>query len=101
MTVLLHCLYCTEYKYREVVRKKAEREALRGFECADCARFYAACESWLTPGDAPPPPGCGHVAQAQRPSGGSSSPYLLFGAAFLGTGFLPSMQMSKPIAINH
>jgi hypothetical protein len=60
--------HCAAYRYREVVRKKAEREALPGFECGDCARFYAACESWLAPGDAPPPPPtCGHAAQTPRP----------------------------------
>ena len=34
------------YKYQEVVRKRAEREALTGFECGECARFYEALRSW-------------------------------------------------------
>ena len=34
------------YKYQDVVRKKAEREQLQGFECPDCQRFYDAVRSW-------------------------------------------------------
>ncbi len=52
------------YKYREVVRKRAERAALPGYECPDCTRFYTALESWgplpgLPPGGLP---ACGHAA---------------------------------------
>ncbi|GAM23218.1 hypothetical protein SAMD00019534_063930 [Acytostelium subglobosum LB1] len=31
-----------KYKYREVVRNKAEREKLKGFECDHCKEFYKA-----------------------------------------------------------
>eukprot|EP00887_Chlorella_sp_A99_P001257 scaffold14.g1257.t1 len=34
------------YKYQEVVRKRAEREALTGFACQECARFYQAVATW-------------------------------------------------------
>ena len=47
------------YKYREVVRKKAEREELQGFGCADCEGFYKAVQSWgVANCDLPM---CGHV----------------------------------------
>ena len=46
------------YKYRDVVRKKAERELLQGFECQDCKRFYEAVASWGPVGELPV---CGHV----------------------------------------
>ncbi|KAK9825186.1 hypothetical protein WJX81_004947 [Elliptochloris bilobata] len=48
------------YKYREVVRNRAERAELPGYECPDCKRFYDALQTW---GAAPlPPPICGHAA---------------------------------------
>ena len=48
------------YKYREVVRNRAERAELPGYECPDCTRFYDALLTW---GAAPlPPPTCGHAA---------------------------------------
>lgn len=49
-------------KYTEVVRKKAEREMLDGFECACCAAFYLAISTW----GAPPQqlPECGHGKDA-------------------------------------
>lgn len=48
------------YKYREVVRNRAERAQLPGYECPDCTRFYDALQTW---GAAPlPPPTCGHAA---------------------------------------
>ena len=31
-------------KYQEVVRKKADREALKGYECEDCKKFYEVME---------------------------------------------------------
>ena len=54
----------TGYKYKEVVRKRAEREALVGVECADCWRFYAACQTWnMVPLGAAPH--CGHALQGK------------------------------------
>ena len=38
-----------DYKYQAVIRKKAEREALVGYDCPDCKRFYEAIESWGLP----------------------------------------------------
>lgn len=35
-----------QHPYLEVVRKKADREALKGVTCAQCEGFYAACEAW-------------------------------------------------------
>lgn len=49
------------FKYREVVRKKAEREQLQGFDCQDCRNFYQALTSWG--GTEPPMPACGHARQ--------------------------------------
>eukprot|EP00798_Chlamydomonas_sp_ICE-L_P019481 gene19481-26142_t len=34
------------FKYKEVVRKKDEREALQGFDCPQCKQFYDALASW-------------------------------------------------------
>lgn len=53
------------YKYKEVVRKRAEREDLVGVECPDCRRFYAACQTWssVPPGAAPQ---CGHALQGEN-----------------------------------
>lgn len=48
------------YKYKEVVRKKAEREELTGIECVDCRKFYAAIETWGAVGDLP---ACGHAVR--------------------------------------
>ena len=78
------------YKYVEVVRGKAEREALQGVACRQCEQFYAALRSWEGPeggggggGDGPSAAGsrqhqrgregpsglgfpiCGHVQQQQ------------------------------------
>jgi polyferredoxin len=33
-----------QQKYIEVIRKKAERAALKGFTCAECMKFYEAME---------------------------------------------------------
>ncbi|BDA48139.1 probable DNA endonuclease RBBP8 at C-terminar half [Coccomyxa sp. Obi] len=48
------------YKYKETVRKKAEREELLGIECVDCRKFYAAIETWGAVGDLP---ACGHAVR--------------------------------------
>lgn len=49
------------YKYQDVVRKKAEREKLAAVECAECARFFEALQTWGTiRGDQVPH--CGHVS---------------------------------------
>ena len=50
------------YKYKEVVRKKAEREDMLGVECTDCQRFYEACQTWnsIAPTALPK---CGHAVQ--------------------------------------
>ena len=57
------------YKYKEVVRKKGDREAMLGVECADCQRFYEACQTWnsIAPASLPK---CGHAVQ------GRYSPFL-------------------------
>ena len=47
------------FKYREVVRNKAERELLQGFACPDCEGFYQAVKSWGI--DSCGLPTCGHV----------------------------------------
>lgn len=59
--LLLTCMsLLAGYKYREVVRNRAERAQLPGYECPDCTRFYDALQTW---GAAPlPPPTCGHAA---------------------------------------
>ena len=62
------------YKYVEVVRGKAARDALDGVSCRQCAQFYAALRSWdggdVTAtggreggggGNRMMPPSCGHV----------------------------------------
>ncbi|KAK9861149.1 hypothetical protein WJX84_010562 [Apatococcus fuscideae] len=46
------------YKYNETVRKRADREALSGFDCPDCRGFYEAMASW------------GHLKISQLPSCG-------------------------------
>lgn len=48
------------YKYREVVRRKDEREALQGFDCENCKRFYQAITSWGPIANLPTP-ACGHA----------------------------------------
>ncbi|CAL8462867.1 g2401 [Coccomyxa elongata] len=48
------------YKYKETVRKKAEREELMGIECVDCRNFYAAIETWGAVGNLP---ACGHAVR--------------------------------------
>uniref|UniRef100_A0A061R785 Splicing factor 4 n=1 Tax=Tetraselmis sp. GSL018 TaxID=582737 RepID=A0A061R785_9CHLO len=55
----------SEYKFKEVVRKKAERSALPGHGCSDCQKFYEALRSWGTNATLVPLPECGH---ATRPS---------------------------------
>ena len=62
------------YKFQEVVRKRAEREALPAHDCPGCTRFYAALESWRVDGGSGGPPlprpACGHVNhhhQQQQP----------------------------------
>ena len=61
------CTMCARagYKFKEVVRKRAEREDLVGVECPDCRRFYAACQTWsiVPPGAAPQ---CGHALQGDH-----------------------------------
>ena len=61
------CTLCAGagYKYKEVVRKRAEREDLVGVECPDCRRFYAACQTWSS---VPPSaaPQCGHALQGEN-----------------------------------
>jgi len=37
-----------EERFYEPVRRKADRAALPGAECSDCAAFYLACERWGT-----------------------------------------------------
>ena len=53
------------YKYKEVVRKRAEREDLLGVECPECRRFYEACQTWSS---VPPcaAPKCGHALQGEN-----------------------------------
>ena len=41
-----HSVSAAGYKYREVVRKKADREQLQGFACQECEGFYRAVQSW-------------------------------------------------------
>ncbi|KAK9836606.1 hypothetical protein WJX74_004232 [Apatococcus lobatus] len=50
------------YKYKETVRKRADREALPGFDCPDCRGFYEAMASW------------GHLKISQLPSCGHAPP---------------------------
>lgn len=50
------------YKYKETVRKRADREALPGFDCPDCKGFYEAMASW------------GHLKVSQMPSCGHAPP---------------------------
>ena len=54
------------YKYKEVVRKKEEREALLGVECQDCQSFYRACQTWGTLAPAAGPE-CGHAMDGDAP----------------------------------
>lgn len=49
------------FKYQEVVRKAAERQLLQGIACADCRRFYEACNSWRSGAQPLLEPVCGHV----------------------------------------
>ena len=53
------------YKYKEVARKRAEREAMLGVECPDCQRFYEACQTWNSIAPAALPK-CGHAVQGRR-----------------------------------
>ena len=55
-----------EYKFKETVRRKADREALQGFDCPDCRGFYEAMASW------------GHLKVSQLPSCGHAPPGMLF-----------------------
>ncbi|GMH39047.1 hypothetical protein BSKO_06945 [Bryopsis sp. KO-2023] len=50
------------FKYDEVVRKKADREMLPGFDCVDCRKFYQALSTWGHVGEAP---ACGHAVQTE------------------------------------
>ncbi len=50
--------YLAGYKYHDVVRRRSDREQLKGIECEHCKRFYDAMESWGT-FNRPPP--CGHI----------------------------------------
>lgn len=43
---IFRCSGRAGYKYRDVVRKKAEREQLQGFTCPDCEGFFRAVLSW-------------------------------------------------------
>lgn len=45
------------------MRKKAERAELKGIECVDCRKFYAAIETWGAPGDLP---ACGHAVTGKH-----------------------------------
>ncbi len=56
---------CAGYKYKETVRKKAEREELTGVECVDCKKFYAAIETWGAVGNLP---ACGHAVRGDPSS---------------------------------
>ena len=56
------CFQREGYKYKETVRKKAEREELTGVECVDCKKFYAAVETWGGAGDMP---ACGHPVRGE------------------------------------
>lgn len=46
------------FKYQEVVRRKADRDDLPGFDCADCKAFYDALATW---GHVHEAPACGHA----------------------------------------
>ena len=68
------------YKFVEVVRGKAEREALEGTACRQCRQFYAAVASWGGggapgggSGGGPEVPACGHQSRAGAPGGGSAA----------------------------
>lgn len=53
------------YKYKEVARKRAEREAMLGVECPDCQRFYEACQTWNSIAPAALPQ-CGHAIRGRQ-----------------------------------
>lgn len=46
------------FKYQEVVRRRADRDDMPGFDCADCKAFYDALATWGHVHDAP---ACGHT----------------------------------------
>jgi hypothetical protein len=59
-----------DFKYQEVVRKRAARQALPAYECAACKQWYAALETWgMGGGPLQPPPSCGHTPSV-GPAGG-------------------------------
>lgn len=60
-----------DYKYQEVVRKKAARELLPAYECEECKKFYSALHSWGAAGGLGLPT-CGHAAPNQTGATGSS-----------------------------
>ena len=53
------------YKFVEVVRGKAARDALDGVSCHQCAQFYAALRSWDMEDDAAVAPGQGDGGRVQ------------------------------------
>ena len=63
------------YKYKEVVRKKSEREAMLGVECPECQGFYEACQTWnsMAPAELPK---CGHAVQGKAIYCGSFDQYM-------------------------
>ena len=52
------------YKYTSVVRGRAAREALQGYECPQCKAFYEALGTWGV-GVGRDGPQCGHAKPGQ------------------------------------
>ena len=111
------------YKYVEVVRGKAEREALQGVACRQCEQFYAALRSWEEPeggggvgGDGATAaagsrqqqrgregpsgsrvPSCGHVQQQQHQQQSSSVAARAEGSAAAGDSYGRMGRDARPV----
>ncbi|KAK9808228.1 hypothetical protein WJX73_000518 [Symbiochloris irregularis] len=97
------------YKYREVVRRKDEREALQGFDCENCKRFYQAISSWGPMANLPAP-SCGHAVTGDLARGPTAAKALIQDASrhrhqwqppatpsgFWDMGFMDSLDSRRP-----
>jgi hypothetical protein len=96
------------FKYKEVVRKQAEREVLPAFECAACRSFYSALSSWGgalgSQGGQLPLPGCAHAQSASAAAAavgvavGPSQADALTGLAGLGPALAGDAEQQQRLA---